>query len=182
MVLTMPTGLLFLGQWHNTWEVTYSTAWECKSLIFAMTLWKPCEDETNATGCCQKIMTPQWNKCASFYVVATVIQIMSMTQGTSLLEQPSLSFHYHICCFISRSEVKFLCGTIDLELWHSYVVPVFPWKISIGRTLIHGYVLWVASHGAFVFVWDLQVVFCVWDKDPSTDHSVHASYMICGTC
>jgi len=28
-----------------------------------------------------------------------------MTQGTSLLEQSSLSFHCNVCCFISRSEV-----------------------------------------------------------------------------
>jgi len=34
-----------------------------------------------------------------------VIQIMSTILGTSLLEQSSLSFHCHICCFISRSEV-----------------------------------------------------------------------------
>jgi len=26
MVLTLPIGLLFLGQWHNTFEVTNSTA------------------------------------------------------------------------------------------------------------------------------------------------------------
>jgi len=39
-----------------------------------------------------------------------VIQITSVTEGTSILEQSSLAFHCHICCFISRSEVKFPCG------------------------------------------------------------------------
>jgi hypothetical protein len=34
--------------------------------------------------------------------VVTVIQIMSMTEGTSLLEQSSLSFHCHICCFVQE--------------------------------------------------------------------------------
>ena len=53
-------------------------------------------------GLCQKIMMPQWNNCASFYVVAAVIQFMSMTQGTSLLEQSSLFFHCNICYFIFR--------------------------------------------------------------------------------
>jgi hypothetical protein len=53
-------------------------------------------------GLCHKIITHQWNNWASFYVV---IQIISVTQGTSLLEQSSLAFHCHICCFISQSEV-----------------------------------------------------------------------------
>ena len=35
---------------------------------------------------------------------------MGITQGTSLLGQSSFSLHCHICCFISQSEVKFLCG------------------------------------------------------------------------
>jgi len=44
---------------------------------------------------------------------------MNMTHGTSLLEQSSLSFHCHICCFISRSEVKFPCVIIVVEVWNS---------------------------------------------------------------
>jgi len=35
---------------------------------------------------------------------------MGITQGTSLLEQSSFSFHCHICSFISQWGVKFLCG------------------------------------------------------------------------
>ena len=40
MVLAWPTGLSFLGQWQNTWEVTNCTEWECRSLISAMTIVK----------------------------------------------------------------------------------------------------------------------------------------------
>ena len=53
-----------------------------------------------AVRLCQKIVTLEANDCASFYVVS-VIQIISMTQGTVLLELSSLAFHCHICCFIS---------------------------------------------------------------------------------
>ena len=67
-------------------------------------------------GLCQKIVTLKGNDCASFYVVVTVIHIMSMTQGTALLEQSSLAFHYHISCFISQSEVKFPRGIIVVEV------------------------------------------------------------------
>ena len=66
-------------------------------------------------GLCQKIVTLKENDCASFYVV-TVIQIMSMTQGTAQPEQSSLAFHCHISCFISQSEVKFPCGIIVVEV------------------------------------------------------------------
>jgi len=59
-----------------------------------------------AVGLCQKIVTLKGNDCASFYVAVTVIQVMNMTQGTALLEHSSLSFHCHISCFISQSEVK----------------------------------------------------------------------------
>ena len=43
-------------------------------------------------------MTVKWNYCASFYVVVSVIQIMSVTE---LLKQSYLAFHCHIWCFIS---------------------------------------------------------------------------------
>ena len=50
---------------------------------------------------------------------------MTMTQGTSFLEQSCLSFHCHTCCFISRSEVKFPSGIIVVEILNSsYVVLV----------------------------------------------------------
>ena len=45
-----------------------------------------------------------------------VTQIIRMTQGTTLLEQSSLAFHYHICCFISQSAVKFLCVIIVVQV------------------------------------------------------------------
>jgi len=67
-------------------------------------------------GLCQKLVTLKGNDCALFYVIMTVIQIISMTQGTALLEQPSLAFHCHICCFISQSEVKFPCVIIVVEV------------------------------------------------------------------
>jgi hypothetical protein len=49
------------------------------------------------------------NNCVSIYDVATVIQIMYITQVTSLLEHSSLAFHCYICSFISLSEGKFAC-------------------------------------------------------------------------
>ena len=71
------------------------------------------------SGCCgimSKIMTPKRNNYASIYVVVTVIQIVIMTEGAALLEQSSLSFHCHICCFISQTVVRFSCGTIVVEV------------------------------------------------------------------
>ena len=69
-----------------------------------------------AVGLCQKIVTLKGKDCASLYVVVTVIQIMCMTQVTALLEQSFLAFHFHICCFISRSEVKFPYGIIVVQV------------------------------------------------------------------
>ena len=130
MVLTLPTGILFLGQWQNTWEVTSSRARIIQEPNFChdncKTLAKMRQAHWDAVGLFKKLMTLQWNNCASFYVVVTVIQIISMANGTSLLEQSSLSFHCHICCFISWSRVssfKFPCGIIVVQLWNSsYVV------------------------------------------------------------
>ena len=67
-------------------------------------------------GLCQEMVTLKGNDCASFYVVVTVIQIMCMTQGTTQLEQSPLYFHCHICCCVSRSEVKFPRGIIEVEV------------------------------------------------------------------
>jgi len=157
MVLILPTGLLFLCLWHNTWEVTNCTARRMEEPLFFHYSFNPLNAELNpichllallgahhllnisrirvkildktrkvyqdAVGLCQNIMTPQWNNYASFYVVVTVIQIVIMTEGAALLEQTSLSFHCHICGFISQSVVKFSCGTILVEVWNSkYVV------------------------------------------------------------
>ena len=48
---------------------------------------------------------------------------MSVTEGTELLELSSLSFHCHIWCFISGSEVMFPCHMIVIKVWNStYVV------------------------------------------------------------
>ena len=62
------------------------------------------------------MVTVKWNDCASFCVFVTVIQIVSVTEGTELLEQSSLAFHCHICCFISQPEVKFPCRIIVVEV------------------------------------------------------------------
>jgi hypothetical protein len=40
-----------------------------------------------AVGLCQTTVTVKWSDCASFCVVVTVIQIVSVTEGTVLLEQ-----------------------------------------------------------------------------------------------
>jgi len=128
MVLTSPTGLLFFSQWHNTCKVINSMARRIQETNFCdarcKNLAKMRQMHQGAMGLCKKILTPWWNNCASFYVVVTVIQIISMTYGTSLLEQSSLSFHYHVCCFMSQSEVMFHCGIIVVELWNSSNVVV----------------------------------------------------------
>jgi len=115
-----------LCQWHITWEVTSCTARRMQEPIFChdncKNLAKMRQVCQGVVGLCQKIVTLHWNYCASFYVVATVIQIMSMTQGSALLEQSSLAFHCHICCFISWSAVKFPCGIIVVEVWNSSCV------------------------------------------------------------
>ena len=49
-----------------------------------------------AVGFCQKIVTVKWNYCAYFNVVVTVIQIMSVTEETELLELSSLA----LLCYI----------------------------------------------------------------------------------
>jgi hypothetical protein len=127
MVLNLSSGLLFLCQWLSTWEVTSCTARIMQEPNFCHdsceNLDKVKQAPQGAVGLCQKLETLQWNYCASFYVVVTVIQIISMTQGTALIEQSSVAFHCHICCFISQSEVKFPCGITVVEVWNSpYVV------------------------------------------------------------
>jgi len=37
-------------------------------------------------------VTVKWNYCASFYIAVTVIQIVSVTEGTALTEQVSIFF------------------------------------------------------------------------------------------
>ena len=127
MVLTLPTRLLFLCQWHITCKVTNCTARRMQEPNFCHDNCKYLanmrEAHQGAVGLCKRIVTLKWNYCASFYVAVTVIQNMCMTQGSALLEQSSLAFHCHICCFISWSEVKFPCGITVVEVWNStYVV------------------------------------------------------------
>jgi hypothetical protein len=114
MVLTFPIGLLFLGQWHNICEVTNSRTRRIQDANFCH---DNCKNLANMRQVCQgavglrrKIMTLRWNNFALFYVV-TVIQSMSMTKGTSLLEQSSLFFHCYMLFYIT--EVKFPCCVID---------------------------------------------------------------------
>ena len=59
------------------------------------------QERQGAVGLCQTVVTGRWNYCASFCVFVTVIQIVSVTEGTELLQQSSLAFHCNICCFIS---------------------------------------------------------------------------------
>jgi len=91
-----------------------------------MTVQKHCQHETSRSGAvrlCQGVATVKWHDCASFCVVETVIQIVSVTEGTELLEQSSLAFHCHICCFISHSAVKFPCHITVVDVLNStYVV------------------------------------------------------------
>jgi len=82
----------------------------------------PCQHVTSTSrvvGLCQTVVTSKWNDCASFCVVVTVFQIVSVTEGTELLEQSFLSFHCHICCFISRSAGKFPCHITVVDVWNS---------------------------------------------------------------
>jgi hypothetical protein len=69
-VLTLPTGLLFLGQWHNTCEVTNSTARRIQEPNFCHDNYKNLanmrQTHQGAVGLCQKRLTLQWNNCAFF--------------------------------------------------------------------------------------------------------------------
>ena len=68
----LPTGLLFFGQWCNTWEVTNSAARKMQKQISAMAIIKLCQDETSASGYCRVMLKNNDASLASFYV-ATVI-------------------------------------------------------------------------------------------------------------
>jgi hypothetical protein len=101
-MLTLPSRLLSIGQWQNTWEVTNSTEKfqdpnlchdSCKNIYKKIASW-----------CCGIILQ---NNDTSLKLLCSIlccdfIQIMSMTRGTSLLEQSSLPFHCHICCFVQE--------------------------------------------------------------------------------
>jgi len=95
----------------------YFLPWQFKNLA------NTSQAHQGAVGLCQTLVTVKWNYCASFCVVVTVIQIVSVTEGTELLQQSSLAFHCHICCFISWSVVKFPYHITVVEVWNStYVV------------------------------------------------------------
>jgi hypothetical protein len=139
MALTLTSGLLFLGQWHNTCKATNSTERiiqepnschdNCKTVA------KMRQVREGAEWLCQKIMTLKWNNCASFCVAATVIQIISMTWGTSLLEQSSVSFHCYTCCFISRSKVVSIWYNCSISMKFNISVSDHKIFICIGNGL-----------------------------------------------
>jgi hypothetical protein len=103
---------------------------------------------------CYKAMTPRWNHCASFRVV-TVIQIMNMTWGTSLLEQSSLPFHFHKCCFVQgrRSHV-YLCN------YYVLVSTLQPykriWWQSKDSVFMCIWIAYIKYNGLEEFRWQLQ--------------------------
>jgi hypothetical protein len=82
MVSTLPTGQLLLDQWHNTLEVTNSTARRKDEAYFwhdnCWNCVKMRQVRQGAVGLCEKII-PKLNNWAACNVVTTVIQIMSMT-------------------------------------------------------------------------------------------------------
>jgi len=82
MVLTLTTGLLFWASDTTFARSPIVQQEECRSLISAMTVvkimqrWDKC---VRVPWDCVKINDTSGNNCASFYEVATVIQITSMT-------------------------------------------------------------------------------------------------------
>jgi len=82
VVLTLLIGLLFLGQCQDNCRVTNSTARIVQESNFCKDicrkLAKMRQEHQGAVGLCQEIVTLKWNNCASFYIVVTVIQLMSM--------------------------------------------------------------------------------------------------------
>jgi len=95
----------------------YFLPWQFKNLANTR------QERQGAVGLCETVLTGNWNYCASFCVFVTVIQIVSVAEGTELLEQSSLAFHCNICCFIFWWEVKFPCHITVVEVWNSpYVV------------------------------------------------------------
>ena len=126
MVLTLHNELLFLGQWHNTFEVTNSTARTIQEPDFChdnfKNLAKMRQAHQGAVRLCQKVMTLQWYNGASFYVVVTIIQIMCTTEGTALFEQSSL-FFIVVYAFLVCYRKLFPCAINVAEVWNSpYVV------------------------------------------------------------
>ena len=152
MVLTLHTGLLFLSQWHNICKATNCTERRMQHSIFCHDnckyLVKMRQVRQGAVRLCQKLVSQQWINCASFYVVVTAIQTVSMTQGTALTEQSCLSFHCHICCFFSRSEIKFPCGTTVVDVWNStYVVVIVKCVFILKMVCFHSF--WDAIYSGF---------------------------------
>ena len=119
---------IILCQWHNTREVTNCTARRMQESIscydnfkYLAKIRKACQ---GVVGLCQKIMTPQWNNCASFFVVVTVIQIMRVTEGAALLEQSSCVIAFD---FVGKNHsfknVKFMVQCTKDESWARLVDP-----------------------------------------------------------
>jgi len=59
-------------------------------------------------GLCQTVVTVKWNYCASFCVVVTVIGIVSVTEGTELLELSSFSFIAIYAALFHDQKLRFL--------------------------------------------------------------------------
>ena len=105
--------------------------------------------------CCvvvQTVVTVKWNYCASFCVFVTVIQIVSVTEGTELLQQSSLAFHCHICCFISWLEVKFPYHVTLVQLWNSTYVVLIVKCVFILR-IVCFLSFWDSVHSGGKSVW-----------------------------
>ena len=166
MVLTLPTGILFLCQWHNIWEVTNCTERRMQEPNVCHDSFKNLDKMRQAhqgtVGLCKKIVTFKWNYCASFYVVVTVIEIMSVTQGTALTEQYSLSFHCHIWCFISWSEIKFPCHIIVVDVWNSTYVVLIIKCVFILKMVFVSSVFWDAIYKCSQWVGKVcDIKYCV---------------------
>jgi len=79
LVLTLSIGLLFLDQWHTSFEVTGSTARRIQEPNFChdsyKNLAKMRQAHQGGVSLCKKIMTLQWCNGASFYVVALLFKL-----------------------------------------------------------------------------------------------------------
>jgi len=124
----------------------YFLPWQFKNLA------NTSQARQGAVRLCQRVVTVKWHDCASFCVVVTVIQIVSVTEGTELLEQCSLAFHCHICCFISHSAVKFPCHITVVEVWIStYVVLIIKYVFILKVVCFLSF--WHSVHSGGKSVW-----------------------------
>jgi len=130
MMLTLPIGLLFLGQWHNNCKVTNSTAQIIQELYFChdncKNLVKMREVHQVAVGLCQEIVTLKWNDCALNYEY----DIGKLTSWTVFL---IFSLNDHKSW--SWSKNMYLC-------WNWFVSSVFWDMIYITVYTVRGKYMW----------------------------------------